>query len=306
MNQIEKDLKFALYGYEYIDSDIPKNKNFKKCLEQLTSFNSGIYRTAPLPKAKMTKLSEAIFNYHFQKLNREILYLPEEKIIEIYKGLPSIEELIDTFNQKAKNIDVFGLPIIYSKEKSEDGKINKLLIETTNIEILKQGKLIFTSIELGDQVDYLAPATYDHEIAHGLLERNKSSVRNYLNAEILSMFIEKLISLSISENLLKLSETNRLTDLKTQEEQIIEKDELTLTDIGAYQYLNSGFLAELLFDTYQSKNKLIQKQILRDITKVFQGELILEEFLESREISLSNNDVVKCLEKSIKEKTIKF
>lgn len=120
------------------------------------------------------------------------------------------------------------------------------------------------------------------------------------------MFIEKLISLSISENLLKLSETNRLTDLKTQEEQIIEKDELTLTDIGAYQYLNSGFLAELLFDTYQSKNKLIQKQILRDITKVFQGELILEEFLESREISLSNNDVVKCLEKSIKEKTIKF
>lgn len=297
VEQVEKNLKFALYGYEYIDLDLIQNKNFQECLNQLSFFEGEIYTTSLLSKQKMREISLTIWNNYFQKLDRKILYLSEEEVVELYKELPSIEEIIDLFKQKAKLIDIFNLPIIYTKESQIEGRINKLFIETTNIEILKRAKVIFSSIELKNCVDFFTPPTYSHEVTHGLLERNKSSVKGYLNAEVLSMFMENLVAFCIGEDLLRVLQSNRLTNLKNQGKKIKFQNEVTLEDLEYYQYLNSFFLANLLFDTYQSKNKLIKKQLLRDIVKVFQGELILEEFLESREISLDNDDVVKCLEK---------
>ncbi len=303
MNQIEKKLKFALYGYQYIDYSIAENLNFQRCLQLLS--NHRRYKTEPIAQSEVIRISEKIFYDYFPNLNREVLHLPVEEINAICKTLPELDQFIALLNQEARYMDIYQLPIVYSEGLSMDGKINKLLIDTPHIEILNQARVIFSSIELGTKIDYLSVITHVHEVIHGLLERNKGSVKNYLNTELLSNFMEKAAALSMGEDWLKLAISNRLFDLEEKKNKI-EFGSLTLDEIESYQYLYSGFLAEFLFDIYQKGSLFLQKQIIREISKILKGDLILEDFLESKEISYYNDDIVKCLKKTIEEKTIKL
>lgn len=305
MSERIMDLKFAIYGYHFIDTSILQNKNFQKCLKLIpeTSF----YRTSPIERKMIPKISENIINMHFKSIDRKVLFLQEEEFNIIFKEyLPSIEEYIDIVNLKAQPIDIYQLPIIYSKGNSMEGDIKKIVIDTEKIELLKKYRLVFSRIELGNQIDYLSPSTHVHEVVHGLVERNKGSVRNYLNVEVLSNFMEKVAALDMGEGLLKVIETNRLAALKKRELSLHSKEIFLEEDIENYQYLYSAFLAEQLFTLYLEGNTFLRKQILKDISKVLEGNLVVEDLLVSKEISYNNEEVVKALQKTVKERILTF
>lgn len=303
MNKNEKNLSFIVHGYRFIDESVVKNKNFQKCLELLPSLS--FYRTSPIKKELIPMISERIIDTHFKRIDQGVLFLEEEEFHRIYKDyLPPIEEYMNIISKKAKRVSIYHLPIHYREGNSMQGEIKKLLIDTEKVELLQSYHLIFSGIELGNQIDYLSPPTHCHEITHGLIEKNKGSIENYLNAEVLSMWMEKLAALDMSEGLLRVIETNRLAALKERTNSLKSKEVILEEDLESYQYLYSGFLAEQLFTLYLEGNRFIRKQLESEIAKVFQGDLILEDLLSSKEIDYHNEEVVKSLKKAIDERTI--
>lgn len=311
MDKDTKNIKFAIYGYSFIDYKIIKNKNFQQCLEILPEYSS--YFTAPMKEELVPKISEKLVNNYFPKLNKNIDILTDEKFDNLYKNIfpmddSSIKEFITAIRENVENKNIYSLPIKYIDGYSLDGKINKPIFYTKNLDILKDYKLVFSSIELGSKIDYLSLSTHIHEVIHGLLERNKGSVKNYLNAEVLSIFMEKISASDIAkdDDLLLISETNRLGDLRRRKDNLTSVDNFFMKDSENFQYLYSGFLAEYLFDLYYEGNNFVKKEILYEISKILDGSLQLEDFLRLKEASYDNMEVVKTLKKVIDNRTFKL
>lgn len=157
-------------------------------------------------------------------------------------------------------------------------------------------KVAMSKIIMACNSTILSSATYAHEIAHTQQESHVGYCSNYLNKEVISIFIEKLAALELDPtgSLLKKQERARfigmyqnLLSIKFNNFKNI-MDEKKLLD--AHLAVQSGLFAEKLFDNYLSERKQKHKdKYIYDIQDVFDGKITVEELLGKHNITLNNS-----------------
>ena len=191
-----------------------------------------------------------------------------------------------------KMIDPYNLPIVLNEtDVITDGYIAKTF--TNN----KFHRVAFRDIHLSECTTELTSGTYCHEITHSQLEALPGSIRHSYNAEVLSIFMELFHAyvLGDDEKILsfhdaKLSnEINVLTaNLYEASSDAIASDYFEFLEDG--KYIASSVKALQLFSIFYYGSKSVKLAIIRDIQKVFDGQICVEELLTKYEVTYKKPD----------------
>ena len=180
-------------------------------------------------------------------------------------------------------------------DNSMVGKIFKPIIYSPEVELCDNRRVYFSNIELCSMLTKISAATLGHEIAHSQQERHIGYAEDYLNKEVISIFIEKLISYELDSTgeLLKCCENTRFSDLVIRFYECSKtNDKSNENYIDNLVYIKSILIANKLFDMYISERKQKNRdKYIDDIQKVFDGKITVEELIDSRNITIN-----KCLD----------
>lgn len=204
--------------------------------------------------------------------------------------------------ERTGDIHPYGLPII---KKDYDEPFYGALREVIN---LKDGTIVsyyYSGIELNKKMNEISSLAYTHEIVHSQINHVPGLIQNYSNTEVLSIFLETLQAYETSEKLLRIHDSERLSELSgiiTELEKYHSTTDESIKDIlvEGSAYLESTLKAYKLFIRYINSSTNIQKEILKGIQKVFNQELSVEDFLISQDITLENSQEIHQLEKYLR------
>ena len=210
------------------------------------------------------------------------------------ENLLSVYDKIDSFSTY---VNPYDLKVTFVKS---DNLIEGELISSV-YDTIKDGEIetvfSFDKIKLGNICTIVTPCVYAHELTHSQLQSNRGIVKYYENLECLSYFVELVVALELSEDdeILKLMEKFikvELIKLISELECFNDKD--NLYDTG--KYLISTIKALKLFILYFRGSSFMRLDMLSKVQKVLDGELYLEELLDSYSIdSKINKELVKYL-----------
>lgn len=248
----------------------------------------------PLTLEEVVAQSQEFYSRYFT--THDIRHLPVEVLTRNQSSIPATTgtQTAKNYNSLLTTINPFELPVTLVEGHSMVGEIFKPLIVVPDQSFNKEVEIPFSHIELGDKLTRLSIATHAHEIAHSQTEGIKGFAEDYLNKEVISLFMEKLAALDIdpSGELLRLSERNRFRYISElhgiiSNPQFAMKIGVTKEQIlDAIMYVQSTLYATKLFDEYQKARKPKDKQrIIDGIQAVFDGKITVEDMLAHRGIT---------------------
>lgn len=163
-------------------------------------------------------------------------------------------------------------------------------------------KYYFLSINLACINKKNVIPAYIHEIAHTQLMSKKGSMLNFKNQEVLPIFLELLASTKIDNGrLLNDSLKIRLKNLsasmaKLKHNYIYDKASL----LYICSYIESTLIALDLYDLYCSSSISTQKEIIRKIKFIFDGNIPAEVVLDNYDINFETSKKKNLFKKYIK------
>lgn len=204
------------------------------------------------------------------------------------------EEVYKIINSTMEKKSPLDLDIKLTDGHAMTGRIVKPIPLIENMLNDKNREMCFSRIEIGKQLNSLSVGTLVHEVAHAEQEQNIGYAEDYLNKEIISIFLEKVNALEIEPtgNLLKLSERTRLTDLLNRYASLLTnpKSLTELQKIDNLMYLKSILYAEKLFDLYLNERKQKNRdKYFMGIQDVFDGKITVEDMVRSKNITTANS-----------------
>ena len=226
-----------------------------------------------------------------------------KKIIEKYqKGeFKTYEQIVDFINSNLHLISPFDLPIVYTPGHAMIGKINKPLIIPNNIQCSNR-KVYFSNICLGQNLNKISESTLVHEVAHSQMERHLSYTKDYLNKEIVSIFLEKVnayqkVNVFIPESLklLEISEQMRLNYMIDCIQSLPNSKGVDY--INNLLYIKSTLYATQLFDIYQSSSLEGRKKLMEDIQSLFDGKIQVEEIISKYKLNFKDSTDLELIKK---------
>ena len=156
-------------------------------------------------------------------------------------------------------------------------------------------KIYFQSIALVDLLTEMSSSSYVHEVTHTQLDSQKGIYTDYFNQEVLSIFLQLFHSalLNSEESVLRLLEANRIYELNEITKQQLEyqagKIDLSREDqIENSKYIQSDMIALNLFAIYYHSFPGVQREMLVDVQKIFDGRMTVEEYLNKYDSSFTN------------------
>lgn len=246
---------------------------------------------------RLQSLDISTTEYGVYRMSLEDALIDAKKFLNYYFKLHKVSYL---FYKKVFNKNIpfviprhpYNLPLVATEEDSLifDGAVIEDLTRTS------RPRVLFKGIELSKTTTECTSATYVHEITHTQLDSVKGSIKEYYNAEVLSMFNEVFhyMILDSNERLLRLFDSRRICELNLILADLIEykngssnkeKDEL----LEDSKYAISILKAYNLFMTFYYANEKIRNEILDDIQCIFDGYLTLEEMLSKYEVTLESS-----------------
>lgn len=185
----------------------------------------------------------------------------------------------------------YGLPIKRSNLKDP---FNGCLREVVNLGEGKITEYFYRGIELNRKLNELSSLSYTHELVHSQLNHQPEIIRDYNNIEFLSIFLETVQAYETSEKLLRIHDIERLFELSGIIEELskysqTENEKIRNILVEGTSYLTSTLKAYNLFIRYYYSSIEDKKTILRNIQKVFDYEISVEEFLSTLDITLENS-----------------
>jgi len=300
--------KLAAYGFETGRAPIELNNNLLNIGRVLTKLpEKSNISNFKIDRKDVPKYTKAFFEQHF-KLH-EVPYMSISDASEIFKkygdnptNTSSLNLLVEELKNKSKYVSPYDIPVKYVNGHSMIGEIQKPIILVPVEEYLKELQIVFSEIQLGNNITKLTSATYAHEITHSQLESIKGSTRNYHNKEFVSIFIEKLVALELdnSRKILNKSELIRFRNLAEQIAVLYSADKFTRTQcLEATVAVTSTLKAENLFDKYLNGSDDLKSEILTDIQKIFDGQITVEDLLQKYEITLENSSNIELIKKHL-------
>ncbi len=130
-------------------------------------------------------------------------------------------------------------------------------------------------------------AIYAHEIAHTQLDPGYT--KDYLNREAIPAFMEEIFS-DVLDKSGSLLQSNRYFKLNLTAKYIdmIRKEEESILKVEPSTYIQSHLESIALANLYFSSNRTIKKEILENVSKVFNGEQDLDNMLNRYECGIDN------------------
>ena len=201
------------------------------------------------------------------------------------------EEFYQKVNSFLREISPFAININLIEGHAMVGYIYKPLFIFPNCLDTKNRKVYYEYMALGKDLNLLSVGTFVHEFAHSQQEQNIGYCADYLNKEVISIFLEKVVALELdpSGELLKLSERMRFLDLFYKYGRIISQGNTLTTEEknDDLVYVKSILIAEKLFDMYQKERKPKNKdKYISDIQSVFDGQQTVEDIIGRRNINI--------------------
>ncbi len=166
-----------------------------------------------------------------------------------------------------------------------------------------EGNIGFNSIIIAGDVSKLSYGFVGHELVHTQIEKNPYTLTNYYNGEVLSMFVEMIISKSLSKNILNNYMRYRFRDVHECLIGLSRYEEYYYTYdlICKFRcYLSSSLKALHLYDIYINSNKLRRIEILGLIEDVFNNKITVEDFLNKMEITYNNSKDIDLVKEYVK------
>ena len=153
-------------------------------------------------------------------------------------------------------------------------------------------------ISLKEKPILISIPIYAHELTHTQVDKNVETLENFFNKEVLSIFIEKVCSFHFREDMFDEMELFRLCDLKYCLDHYMNYKDKHMTDrYKNRSYVDGTFKASHLFYIYLNGNSYLRKEMLKDVGKVFNEEITVEEFLRFYGITLENSKDIKYLKR---------
>lgn len=293
--------KLAIYGYD-LKNCAPINIKRLDVMRDMVRIHDSLVDVPPPSLVcgfecsidDISTESEKIWSKFFKAAH--IPYLDYDSIIEIYNqtsiSTGSIEEqrkeIYGAVQRESSEISPFSLPIKLVTGHSMVGEINKVAFDIEGVSIKEPTPIIFSSVNLGENVSLLSAATLGHEVAHSQLERIKGSCTLYYHKEVVPIFIEKLMAMELdpSGELLKKSEEVRADWLRSCiYAVVIDRNKYSPEELLEYSaYIHSTVIADHLFDRYINGNSDIQSKILDDIQKIFNGDIKVYDMIRDNNV----------------------
>ena len=226
-----------------------------------------------------------------------VSYASDQMIKDSLDGLEvdSIDLLLDKYNKTSILVSPFDIPINFVNKPYYHGVLSIQDIEFYEEEFLKRMKIFIKEIELSNIKSEFSSLCHIHEIMHMELIRLKGAVTDYLNSDVLSIFIELIYAYEKDKKLLKKDYLNRinyfLMEFDTLYKYYYENDG-SITIINASicsKYIISILKALYLFYIYINGDILLKKFIIEKIQEVIDGKRTLEETLEELDVTYDNS-----------------
>ena len=151
-------------------------------------------------------------------------------------------------------------------------------------------RLLPSHIVLRDTINILSIPTYAHELVHTQLIKNEALIENYFNREVISIFIEKVLSYHLNERLSYEIYFYRLCALRySLREYRKHFGEIKVGEFKQRCYIEGTLKAAHLFDIYVRSNSAIKLEILNDIEEVFKENKTVEDILNKYAITYENS-----------------
>ncbi len=291
-------MKLQFYGYDQLKRiDLTTLIRELGVILQYLPENKTVSRFT-ISESRMVKDTAAFFTDSSLTLHK-VNYASQESLMMAAQGATSIDQLLEQINSTIVPVNPLEIPRVYIPGHTMEGETQKPLLLVPDETYLKKSPVIFSSIKLGNNITRISTATYIHEITHTQLESIKGSIRDYYNKEVLSILMEKIAVYKQDRDAYKISDRMRLRHLfeclvmlnysKTHSipaQEIIERETYIISILKAYK----------LYDLYASSNENTKKEIIANIQRIFDGELVLEDFLTSfgiTNITSLNSETIK-------------
>ncbi len=141
----------------------------------------------------------------------------------------------------------------------------------------------------------LSPSFYANFICSTQLDRIKGSVPSYHDREVLSILMEKISAYQSHGDIFSKVERFRIIEFKKATRLI----EISPQNNFLWSFYISTIKAEELFDHYISLSQDDKKAFLGDIQRIFDGEINLDDLLNSVEISLEADKVIPTIKRNL-------
>ena len=254
---------------------------------QIAQIESQIKRLDKLSIEEIKDIAKSFYTKYFRlpKINT----ISPKTLNKLWDYYDSVFGKIDykIVNTFLNEQELFDIPIDIDDNNEIYGIINKSIVADRFNLLDKDRKKYFLSIELGCSLTLMTPSLLVHEYAHILQENVLGYAKDCLNAEIISMFLEKIMAYEIDSNgvMLALNERLRFTYLISECENIKEEGELIR--YALLVYIKSTLIAGKMFDMYLCEKRLGEKdKYMYDIQDVFDGKKTVEDVIMGRNITI--------------------
>ena len=307
MEQFQRKLDYL--GYKGINLDKVSLKSFSNFIKIMPSVNNeALISLKELPELSLEEVRELTKRFCEKYFSlRDILHISLDQIqknIDFISSANNSHDFYDRVNSKLTRINPLDINIELVDGHSMIGKVVKpiAMVQTTSND--ENRKVYFSHINLGNQLTKLSAGALIHEIAHIEQEQNIGYAEDFLNKEIISIFLEKVAALEMDPTgeLLKLSERIRFNHVLEcyiasyyNKGKLSEKD-----DINDLLYIKSTFYAEKLFDMYLAERKQKNKdKYFYEIQDLFDGKITVEDIIRHRNITPAKTQDISLLKRHI-------
>ena len=308
MEQFKQKLTYL--GYKGLNLEKVSLKTFKNFLSVMPKKDSKAYtllsNLPALSLEEVRELTKSFCQKYFSLKNISSINAEElRKNIGYFSTAQNENELYDRINSTLTEISPLDLDITLVPGHSMVGELKKPIIMVPTALKNENRKVYFSNIDLGKQLSALSVGTLVHEIAHTQQEQNIGYAEDFLNKEIISIFLEKVAALEMdpSGELLRISELVRFNDVLDHYCRLtLRKGQLSSeSDVVDLLYMKSTFYAEKLFDMYLNERKQKNKdKYFYQIQDVFDSKITVEDLIRSREITPGKAQDLSLLRRHIK------
>lgn len=308
MNQFKMRLDYL--GYKGINLDNISFKKFGNFINVMPKSDKKSFASLlSLPTLSLEEVRELTKSFCQKYFSlSDISYVSLDQLKSNMKFITSTNSTSEFYNRinsfliKSNPLD---LPIHLVEGHSMVGNIEKPLMITPLEPQGNNRQVYFSHISLGKQLTQLSAATLIHEIAHSQQEKNIGYAEDYLNKEIISIFLEKVAALEMDSTgeLLRISELTRFYDVLNHYYSLSLKKGIIsdASDVDDLLYVKSTFYAEKLFDMYLNERKQKNKdKYFYQIQDVFDGKITVEDLIQSRNITPAKTQDLGLLKRHIK------
>ena len=291
----ELQKRLLLSGADEYTSTFFETDNYEELSQKIASFDEEDLRKLEFKKIPIDLVLETgryVINKHTKGIDIKVYYTDgdtlKKKIIAEFGPKPEksqYQAIIKFIKERASLIDITAIPVSLKDRDRPDAYIkDTTFFETDEVDLSFYENLGYYVYEIGleGDIDAHMQTTYIHELYHGLLNRNKGSIKNLLLYEALPIFMEKvaMLDLEFSEDLCNLNDYVRLLYTKIRIKYMpknsnSEKDLLQI--IENETYILSLLLATALFDIYEQASKQVRENIDNDINDVLSGNSALDD-----------------------------